>query len=135
MFEHISHAKIEKSNFEAFIDWPFGNNDLYKKIDKFIPKSKFILTIRERDSHKKSLINHFKNSPRGDIILEKIDSNMKNIDKRNKEIQEYFKNNKSKLLVVYIIEGDGWEKLCKFLGKTIPNRPFPHKNIGKYRKK
>nr|XP_039273574.1 uncharacterized protein LOC120347597 [Styela clava] len=23
---------------------------------------------------------------------------------------------------------DGWEPLCKFLGKPIPNVPFPHKN-------
>lgn len=24
--------------------------------------------------------------------------------------------------------GDGWEPLCKFLGKPIPDVPFPHKN-------
>lgn len=23
---------------------------------------------------------------------------------------------------------DGWEPLCKFLGKEIPNEPFPHAN-------
>jgi hypothetical protein len=33
------------------------------------------------------------------------------------------------------IEGDGWEKLCNFLDKPIPQIPYPHKNIGKYRKK
>lgn len=24
--------------------------------------------------------------------------------------------------------GSGWEPLCKFLGKRIPNQPFPHVN-------
>jgi len=27
--------------------------------------------------------------------------------------------------------GDGWEPLCKFLGKPIPNLPFPHVNDSK----
>jgi muramoyltetrapeptide carboxypeptidase LdcA involved in peptidoglycan recycling len=116
------------------VDWPFGNNDLYKKIDKQIPKSKFILTIREKESHKKSLMNYFKNAPDGDQILKEIDTGMENIEKRNKEVRNYFNYDKSKLLVVNIIGGDGWEKLCKFLNKPVPNRPFPHKNIGKYKK-
>ena len=25
---------------------------------------------------------------------------------------------------------DGWEPLCKFLGKDIPDISFPHKNVG-----
>lgn len=25
---------------------------------------------------------------------------------------------------------DGWEPLCKFLGKPIPDEPFPHVNTG-----
>jgi hypothetical protein len=32
-----------------------------------------------------------------------------------------------KLLVVFEIT-DGWEPLCKFLGKPVPNVPFPHVN-------
>jgi hypothetical protein len=28
-------------------------------------------------------------------------------------------------------DGDGWEKLCKFLNKEIPNIDFPHKNRNK----
>ena len=32
---------------------------------------------------------------------------------------------------------DGWEPLCKFLGKDIPDQPFPHTNAsgGAYEKK
>ena len=25
---------------------------------------------------------------------------------------------------------EGWEPLCKFLGKEIPEQPFPRKNVG-----
>ena len=25
---------------------------------------------------------------------------------------------------------EGWEPLCKFLGKEIPQQPFPRKNVG-----
>lgn len=28
---------------------------------------------------------------------------------------------------------EGWEPLCRFLGKPVPNEPFPHKNVrGKF---
>ena len=30
-------------------------------------------------------------------------------------------------LLIYRI-GDGWEPICNFLGKPIPDVPFPHKN-------
>lgn len=39
-----------------------------------------------------------------------------------------------KILVFDVFSGDGWEKLCNFLDRPIPNRPFPHKNIGCYNK-
>lgn len=26
--------------------------------------------------------------------------------------------------------GDGWEPLCEFLGKTVPDEPYPHINEG-----
>jgi len=35
---------------------------------------------------------------------------------------------KDKLLVLNV--RDGWEPLCKFLGKDVPDVPFPHKNVG-----
>jgi hypothetical protein len=33
-----------------------------------------------------------------------------------------------RLLVMNVIEGDGWDKLCPFLGSKIPSFPFPHEN-------
>jgi hypothetical protein len=31
-------------------------------------------------------------------------------------------------------DGDGWEKLCKFLNKPIPDMEFPHENKSKIEK-
>jgi Sulfotransferase domain len=33
-----------------------------------------------------------------------------------------------RLLAMNIIGGDGWERLCPFLGVPIPSVPFPHEN-------
>ncbi|XP_078495791.1 uncharacterized protein LOC108950450 [Ciona intestinalis] len=35
---------------------------------------------------------------------------------------------KDKLLIFNVKEG--WEPLCEFLGEKVPNKPFPHANIG-----
>ncbi len=41
-------------------------------------------------------------------------------------VYKYFEYRKKDLLVMNIKTGDGWEKLCSFLGKEIPDTPFPH---------
>lgn len=50
----------------------------------------------------------------------------------NKEVRDYFKDRPDDFLEVNWENGDGWELLCDFLGKEIPDRPFPHANKGKY---
>jgi hypothetical protein len=43
-----------------------------------------------------------------------------------KGVIDYFRNRPSDLLTMNILEGDGWEKLCPFLGlDTMPDTPFP----------
>ena len=32
------------------------------------------------------------------------------------------------LLIIDITKGEGWEKLCLFLNKEIPNTEFPHRH-------
>ena len=36
----------------------------------------------------------------------------------------------ARLLVMDLTAGDGWEKLCAFLGVPAPDMPFPHKHRG-----
>ena len=37
----------------------------------------------------------------------------------------------SSRLLEYTLE-DGWEPLCQYLGKPVPNVPYPHENVGSY---
>ena len=126
---------IKKCNYDAFVDNPFGRRDLYKEIDKAFPDSKFILTIRDKSSFARSYVNCFKGSPWEVKNQKELKEIINFYDNRNKEVIKYFKNNSSKLLVMDIKAGDGWIKLCRFLGNSIPKKSFPHKNKGRYKNK
>ena len=104
--------------------------DFYKKIYESFTDDKFILTIRDTSSFTKSYINYLKGSPWEENVInnKKLRTIVTNYEDRNRQIIKYFKNESSKLLVMNIIDGDGWSKLCSFLDKSIPKKPFPHKN-------
>ncbi len=38
-----------------------------------------------------------------------------------------------KLLIMNVVAGDGWETLCPFLNKSIPDIPFPKANVTQIR--
>lgn len=122
------------NQFDAFQDnpWPI----LYKKLDKKYPGSKFILTLRNPESWIKSQVKHFgrrkthmrkwiygAGCPKGneDIYL-------KRFKKHNAEVRHYFENRPDDLLIMNLAKGDGWDELCDFLNKDIPEREFPHVN-------
>jgi hypothetical protein len=125
---------IKKCNYDAFVDAPFGSDDFYIKLNESFPDSKFILTIRDKSSFAKSYLNYFKGSPWEVKNNEELLTIVKKYDERNRQIIQYFKNDSSKLLVMNIIDGDGWIKLCDFLDKPIPKKQFPYKNRGRYNK-
>ena len=50
------------------------------------------------------------------------------------DVNKYFKGREEDLLIINIIAGEGWKKLCPFVGKKIPRIPFPKENVGKYKK-
>jgi hypothetical protein len=53
--------------------------------------------------------------------------------KFHRGVEDHFRGREDKLLILDICGGDGWEKLCPFVGKPIPDIPFPHENKGVYR--
>lgn len=120
--------------YDAFQDnpWPI----IYKELDKKYPKSKFILTTRSPDSWIKSIVQHFGDNktpmrewiygmgaPRGNESIY-----MKRYLDHNNEVKKYFENRPEDLLVIDLINGDGWDKLCKFLNKDVPKMKFPFIN-------
>lgn len=124
------------NGYDAVEDTPWYM--IYKEIDEHIPNSKFILTLRDEESWYKSVSKHIGDLKsanheyvygRGKSLPKDHKENTLSIYKKhNTEVQEYFKDRPNDLLVVDFTKGDGWEKLCPFLGKDIPTTPFPHYN-------
>lgn len=125
--------------YDAFQDnpWPI----VYQSMDRRIPGSKFILTLRPTDEWIRSVVKHFgtESTPMREWIygagspVGHEGLYVRRYEQHNREVQEYFKNRPMDLLVLRIAEGGGWDQLCPFLG--IPRRatPFPHENPGELR--
>lgn len=122
--------------FDAFQDnpWPM----LYREMDKAFPGSKFILTVRDPQKWIASMVKNFgtdvtpmrewiygvgKGFPKGNEELY-----VARYNRHNNEVLEYFRG-RSDFLVVNLTEGDGWGKLCPYLGKPMPELPFPRANV------
>lgn len=117
----------------------------WRKLYKKYPNSKFILTIRDLKSwlesckhqlEKKHPLSHkwvneyvikVRQKTYGSETFNKRKL-IKQYKKHNKSVKKFFKNKKHQFLLMNIIKGDGWEKLCTFLNKPIPKQEFPHKN-------
>lgn len=123
---------IKESNYDAFTDDPMIF--IYKDLDIAFPDSKFILTVRDKQSFANSYINYFKGTPI-EKTQKEVDEVIDIYQKHNQEVKNYFKDKKNRLLIINVIDNEGWDKLCPFLNKPIPNKPFPHKNKGRYKKK
>jgi Sulfotransferase domain len=138
VYEMAFHLAKE---FDAFQDnpWPI----LYKELDQKFPGSKFILTLRPSDDWIRSVVHHFDEKetpmrkwiygigcPRGneDIYIARY-------KRHSREVLEYFKDRSEQLLVLNITAGEGWEKLCPFLGEPIPSIRFPCANTASEREK
>ncbi|MGH6841523.1 MAG: sulfotransferase [Methylocella sp.] len=44
------------------------------------------------------------------------------------DVRRYFAHRPGDLLEMSISQGEGWEKLCPFLGLPVPSISFPHLN-------
>ncbi len=125
---------LQQCNFDAFIDYPLWRKGLYQIIDNAVPDSKFILTVRDNESFAKSFVNYFKESSWNFKVNtdDELQQLLQDYETHNAEVQTYFAKKPSKLLIMNVIDGEGWEKLCPFLDEPIPSKPFPHKNKGTY---
>ncbi|MBX4205692.1 hypothetical protein KW795_00670 [Candidatus Microgenomates bacterium] len=136
-------TQIAKSDF--VLDLPVTID--YKNLDKQYPGSKFIMTIRDYDSWIDSMRNHYRRYPASKRYKQQLDFRQKfwgtiHFNKKlmtekyyehHKDVDKYFNKRKKDLLIINIIDGDKWKKLCNFLGKKIPKRKFPRENIGIYK--
>jgi len=127
--------------YDAFQDnpWPL----LYKEMDQKFPRSKYILTLRPVDKWIDSVVRHFGSrqtamrrwiygigSPQDneDIFTERY-------ERHNREVLAYFKDRPDDLLTLDVTAGEGWDRLCTFLDKPVPDVAFPHSNKAEDREK
>jgi hypothetical protein len=121
--------------YDAFQDnpWPL----LYRWVDERVPGARFILTIRDEDAWLRSVIKHFgeRVTPMRELIygeghgspVGNEDLYLERYRRHNREVLDYFRG-RDDLLVLKLTEGEGWERLCPFLGHSVPRAPFPHAN-------
>jgi len=125
--------------FEAATDGIVA--DRFEVLDREFPGSKFIYTKRDRESWLNSytryhgrkipaLPGHAEMTRRlygttgteREILLEAF-------ERHENHVLEYFRDRPEDLLVIDIAgSGGDWETLCRFLGRTVPDAPFPASN-------
>lgn len=117
---------------------------LYEAFYAQFPKGKFILTEREPDRWLKSVQKHFGDSvnPTRRFVygqmgsIEAPEHYKKIYTTHNENVKAFFQEKGTDSFLVFKIEeGDGWETLCGFLDKAVPQTavthkplPFPHAN-------
>ena len=129
---------------EAVVDIPAAY--YYKELQKAYPDLLFILTVRDIDSWFQSVKWHYgkrnprsmKNEPeefkKAQVLQRLVYGSDKVVEDLYKARYQEHNNNvvktipKSKLLIMDITAGDGWEKLCNFLNVPVPSIPFPFEN-------
>ena len=52
--------------------------------------------------------------------------------RHDNRVWRYFADRREDVLVLNVCGGDGWQPLCQFLGRPIPDEPFPHDHKGTY---
>lgn len=119
----------------------------FPHLDKIFPGSKFIFTLRDKDSWLEEMKEHWegkkddKSKPDYELKM-KIRYFLRSslygcytyseerlsyaYDVHHRNVREYFNDKPNNLLELNILNGDGWDKLCHFLGYQIPDIDFPH---------
>ena len=121
--------------FMGFSD--FNGEFYFTKLYKQYPHSKFILTSRPVEDWIRSVVHmeryqkpqSYSNSK---LELLQLREKVKHYFNTKKRVKSFFEDKPGKLLEIDIPSGDGWEVLCTFLGKPIPNIPFPYLNQSEF---
>lgn len=119
--------------FDSFDDLPWSHPYIFPLLDERYPGSKFVLTTRDPGSWLKSVEAHFTTERTAEQYRirdfeAKADGLCEAFIARDEAIQNYFTGREDDLLVLRVCDGEGWEKLCPFLGLPVPAESFPHMN-------
>lgn len=150
-FRAVATGKLDFSLLRAFD----GVTDItvspyFAQLDEKYPDAKFVLTVRDEETWLPSCANHW----RGRDAFETPTSEGREIHMRIRRllrastygiydfepkrfravyrahvaaVRQHFAGRPDKLLELNVVAGDGWEPLCQFLERPLPDQPFPHK--------
>ena len=142
LFHDLAHDIIRE--YDGFTDNPVQL--LYKELDKKYPNSKFIFTTRDKESWLKSMhwlftIGAVKFKTANELFGDEFHRRFYGTTEFNEElflekyqtynqgVLDYFSDRPEDLLIINIEQGEGFNKLCQFLGKSMPaGADFPHRN-------
>ncbi len=120
-----------EGDYDVYSD--FAGRHFIPLLDQCYPNSKFIVTKRDLeswlDSRERKVLKNL-SDPDYKYAWKKIDRTQWRLEWQMffREIDQYFHGRESDLLVIDIPSGEGWEKLCPFLGVAIPAVSFPWHN-------
>jgi hypothetical protein len=151
-YKHRDQADWDKlyEDYDAAVDWPTVS--FYKELLIRYPGAKVLLTVRSADSWYKSVKNTIhkvsaisRKAPAGNpmnrlskmtstVCLDGIlaDEELFSDEEKVKQIfldhiEDVKKNVPAEQLLIMEL-GEGWTRLCNFLGKEIPTEPYPSSN-------
>jgi len=154
--KHLGGRSLDEFQYNYQFAGELFGASRYKLFDAYFPKARFILTVRDIDDWIKSIkgmsfkgphtIKTRVDVPIGNkgprIPLRRAEPRFKlygqfgfdeqvfrdSYVRHYNDVMAHFEGREDKLLILDICGGEGWEKLCPFLGKEIPKWPFPHKH-------
>jgi hypothetical protein len=119
--------------FDAFADTSVAVQ--FERLDRLFPGSKFIYTVRAMEPWLESCARHFAKDARTErarfirrdlyrtiLFDERL---FREASKRHEAAVEAHFAGRGDLLTLDICGGDGWGKLCRFLGEERPSAEFP----------
>lgn len=106
------------------------------ELDEWYPGSKFILTTRHVEGWILSRTKHVhanqaraaRGEYNGTWLTVDVDAWRTEWDRHHRAVRAYFALRPDDLLEFDVTAGSGWETIAPFLGRSIPNRPFPWEN-------
>jgi len=130
------------AGYIAAVDWPSAF--FWRELADVYPDAKILLTVRSSESWyasmDKTIFRTLRNGTDPDSLGVKLVADgvfggrlddpahaIATYERNNAEVEAAFPP--ERLLTYHL--GDGWEPLCRFLGKPLPNAPYPHSNSAK----
>lgn len=133
---YVARGLETAARYDAVEDMPWPL--MFRELDAAFPGSRFILTHRASDRWLASIRDHFGANP--DVMQQLTygedapaplgceERYVEVYERHNAAVRAYFADRPGDLLEMDLSSGDGWEKLCPFLGATAPDEPFPRIN-------